>query len=658
MATPEEMKVSLEKQFLELLNQENSALEQSKKTLTNTLGVMGKLGVNQKTMEKGQKELSKLYREELQSRFKELDIQGKKYKLGEKVIKREKDKLRIFADNLAKTKVQEKVLTRITEQHKASLGAMKAETEVLRSQGKYMQAFLKDKLAAAKAKFTNEDGSKSFGKGATAGAGAAVAAKGLADNPRAALDAMGPWGMLAGIILDIIDGIRLTTGELKKADAATGNFAGSMDTARTESIALNNSMTSFATMGLNLKEVTKVYTELKDTGIKALGVVPLVGVALSETAENAIAFGLATKLGTGTVIKQFETLVRSFGISEKEASQKYADVFSVMSEAAEAGIEGIDDLMSTVTSLGDAFKDVGFNAMAIPNLVKQVGSTLAALGRPGGIDQINKVTEGIMGIAKASDGAKVFMAKLSGAQGGYYSSLFEAEQRKGGELPGAEGFDADKMIQMATATFQKVGGSISDPNQRRGMMENIAKNKMGMSKEVFQVMNQIMEGQIGVAAGKDQLDKIHEQAKETNMTSKGMFDILKDILIGMIAKPIVGIYSWLMSSPWSKATPAEKLKAQEMADAVAGKGNRGAGGASGVDAATRSMSGSINKAGIAVQGAGGKAGAGGSLNVTNNFDLSGPLKTRAQFDAKWKDASEQTWLAYLAKYKQAQDGSR
>jgi hypothetical protein len=170
---------------------------------------------------------------------------------------------------------------------------------------------------------------------------------------------------------------------------------------------------------------------------------------------------------------------------------------------------------------------------------------MEGMGRP--LANIQKVAQGIMGITKASEGWQVFMAKQAGGSGGYAQSLFQAQQRgPGGAVTGAGKFDAMKMIQMARGAIMQPTAGIGDAATKQLMVERMGK-QFGMDEETTQVFQKLSAGTISQDEAAMSLKSLHDAATKNNLDSKGMFDIIKGILIGIIAKPIVMIYQLLQS---------------------------------------------------------------------------------------------------------------
>lgn len=493
-----------------------------------------------------------LAREELKEEYKSLDIAKQMGVLTKNELMDKRKSLDLIA-NTTKELVKQKGLIDATgAAFDRILQKRKQDVELLTKQGKLGRAAFEQ----FKQSFQSSEAGGFKNNALSAG----KRANDVASDPKQLLSAMGPWGEIAKIIIEVIDGVRMMGAELHTASAESGGFADSVTRSRQESLSLYNSQITFAAKyGLEVKEVAKVYEDLKQTGIAALGVIPKTGVAMSELALDTLSFAKATNQSTAQIADQYAQMSRSFNISTGKLTDHYKKVFDVAAGAAELGIAKVSEMMQATFSLADSFKEVGINLDGVTKLVDGVAHAIKALGRPGGIDQIQKIASGILGITKASEGWQVFMAKMSGVGGGFAQTLFSAQQRKADfTLPGANDFDPAKTIDMFKNTLSRTTGGIADPATRQFMVETMGK-QVGMDTSTTQVFQKLMSGNLSKSQATSDLKKLHQAAIENNMSSKGMFDILRNILVGMIAKPIVYIWKLLAK------TDADKKRAGAMA---------------------------------------------------------------------------------------------
>jgi hypothetical protein len=479
---------------------------------------------------------------------------------GQGLAKADKAHLEAVRRQLESQRGMVSVTKQLSDINKANLAINKQQIDNLREQGKYIRANMKEWSQG----FRNPETGK-FSAGSTS-----QKVMETAQNPQAQLENLGgPWGMLIKFIIDTIDGIRKLRSELQAADAASGNFVKGMGEASKAAMNLKQSQMEFATQGLDVEQVADMYKALKATGIDALGAIsPTVG-KLSEMADAVNIFSKATGEGYDAVAGRFADFIRNFGIAKSDVKAKYFEILKTAEAVGQKGIMTTSKYMQSVMSLADAFKDVGVNVTDVNKVLSTVSTTMVKMGRPA--ENIQKVAQGIMGISKAGEGWKVFMAKMSGVQGGYAQSLFAAEQRGAGfDLTKAGKQDVGKMIAMARAAILQPTAGIGDTATRRLMIERMG-SQFGMDAETTQVFQKLSEGAISQEQAAGSIEKLREAAQKYNLDSKGMFDIIRNILTGLIAKPIIMIYRIL--SNW-KGSAADKKMAGDMDKAI----NKGAAG--------------------------------------------------------------------------------
>jgi uncharacterized protein YfiM (DUF2279 family) len=418
-----------------------------------------------------------------------------------------------------------------------------AQVALAKTEGKFLKAAMLENWNAIKDGVKSSSGKTSLAKGA-------AGAIDLAKDPGKMLDMMGPWGVILKMIIDVIDQARKLRGEFMAANSASGNFSNGLKSiakATRESANVMGSQTSFTTMGFSIEEVTDAYKALKSTGIESLGAV---GEGLNENAINVISFAKASGESMEVVAGRLADLRRNFGkATDGQASQAYFKVLKTGEAVAQSGAMKLGDYMQAVYSLSDAFKDVGGGVEDVNMILSSTTKIMQGMGVP--LGNIQKVAQGIIGISKASEGWKVFMAKQSGVQGGYAESLYSAEQRgQDFSVTKAGKFDAKKMIEMAQNAILKPTAGMQGAN-RQYMVEKMGK-QFGMDEETTQVFQKLAAGAISQDEAAGSLQDLHEAAAKNAMDAKGMFDIIRNILMGMIAKPIIAIWAWLSSDPAAK----------------------------------------------------------------------------------------------------------
>jgi len=521
------------------LDEINEGADEASQSLARTAEAFKAMGISMADVYAINQKQEKILKARLQNEKKALDLaikiaqaDGKESKGKLKSLELQKKQIGQYEDfskQISDTTAQIKRLTRAQE---AGSDARRLEIKKLEAEGKNVKAFfakMKDGIQSLK----NADGS--FNKGKVA-AGVVDAAS----NPKAIIGKMGVWGVLIEMIVDTIDGVRKMKGQMMEASAASGQFGKSMNIAKLEANALAKSQAEFAMQGLDVAQVADVYRELKETGIASLGVVNRIPGALSKSAKAAIAFSKASGESSKEVAERFASLQRNFGATQGTYEAQYSKILASAQRAAEDGVTTTSGYMQTVMSLGMAFTDVGVSISGVNSIVASVGKSMKELGRP--MANLQKVASGILGITKASEGWQVFMARMSGMQGGYAQTLFKQQQRgPGGALPKAGEMDPMQYVKAAKNMLLKPTAGIADQSTRQLMIERLG-SQMGMDAETTQIFQKMASGNIGTEEAGADMEKLWKEAKEANMSQKGMFDIIKNILMGLIAKPILWIY--------------------------------------------------------------------------------------------------------------------
>ena len=426
--------------------------------------------------------------------------------------------------------------------------AQRATLEGLQAQGKYMKAFLQDSKDAVMYQGKFHLG-KALGEGAKG-------VENIEQNVYAALD---PWGLLLKMIVDIVDGIRMTRSELQKASAPTGEFVKGLEAANEQSININQHVAGFMTQyGMAKDEVVELEKALKGTGFRDFGanIVDSDG-NIKQFAIDAQAMAKAGGIGIDALAGRYEDLRRSIlgtGASQEKVTQTYFTMFKQATLMAEKGIMKFDEYISTVMSLADAFRDVGMSIESVEQVTQSTARAMMNLHFP--MADVSKIAQQLMGATKsASEGWQVLIGKMNGMGGGYAQTLFGMQQRGAGmKMPGQNEFNGKQFIDQMGKTILKMTAGIGDMATKQLMTEKIG-GQMGLDAKTVEVLQELQSGGMSAEEAGVKMDQVHEAMKKNNLDSKGMFEILKTILVGLIAKPIVMIYDVVRRWSGSKADP-------------------------------------------------------------------------------------------------------
>lgn len=520
MAASDELK-KLAEQLLAL----QSAAQLADDSIASSINVLKKYATEQATVDAQTKKLS----DQIEARYaQEIELLNQNFKANDKLMVKEKQRLNelIKLDKLNAT--QGAVLKELNKTNQGRLQALREEALIAKGLGK--------NLSAAWLEFKDKFRNQSTGKVDAGHATAAVI--GVAQDPLGALTAIPGWGVLIKLIVDVFDKTRRLTGELSAASAAGGDFVGSMEKASKEAMTLSVAGVGLDTLGFSVDELAETFKTLKGTGIRAFGEM---SGALTTHAKAVIAYSKAAGESQEAVAQRMASLVRNFGVQAGDVEGTYTELIDSAIHAAKKGYTTTAGYMSMVQSLGEAFADTGVSILGVNKILSSVGSTMEKLGRP--MQNMQKIASGIMGITKAGEGWQVFMARMSGVQGGYAATLFKAQQRgPNGQLAKAGEMDPAKYVQMARNMLLKPTAGIADQSTRQLMIEKLG-SQMGMDTETTQVFQKMSAGKMGAGEAGTTLKKLWDESKKQNMSTKGMFDIIKNILTNLIALPVLGMYS-------------------------------------------------------------------------------------------------------------------
>jgi hypothetical protein len=509
----------------------NDEISKASKLTAMDFSLLQKLNKQASVLGAFEKELVANKKKSFEYEYKTLEAAKKIGAITEKIYDKEKSKL----DVLVKQRVE-------TDKIKSGWEIFDRTTSALKEQGKawnYIAANVRE--AYKNAFFDQKSGKMSVGQ---SGASAVNAA----NDPSAILNLLGPWGIILKQIIEIIDGVRVMTGELHKAAAASGSFATGFGKARGEAMALTDAQARLtASYGMTADEVSKIYQTMKATGIEALGAVRGFNTEMGDFAESAWMYAKATGEEISAVAERYADLIRNFGVPQKEVIGTYGSILESANKVAQLGITTTTKYMQAVFSLADSFADVGVNIQGVNKILYSTAGALKNLNFPAAM--LEKVAQGLMGVTRASEGWQVFMAKMAGVQGGYTSALFSAQQRgAGGMMPGGGEFDITKTFEMMkSALFKPTSGLSGDVKQL--MIERMG-SQYGMDPRTTQVFQKLATGGLSEGGAFKQFKDLQKAAKEQQMSTKGMFDIIKNILVGIIGKAVVAIWQLLAKSPF------------------------------------------------------------------------------------------------------------
>jgi len=379
-----------------------------------------------------------------------------------------------------------------------------------------------------------------------AGKAMGAIAGGAKDIEANTIAALGPWGQIVKMIVDVIDGVRQTRSELTKAAADTYSFADAYGAANRESINTNKNVAELMVRyGRSKDEVIGLTKALKSSGFRDFGadVVSADG-HLNDFAKNALGMADATGQSIDALVGQYAAVRRTFmdiKSSPEAVAKAYKGMYAQGKALANQGL-GIkpSEWTAQVMGLGDAFSSVGMSMKSIGDVA---GTVTRAIGRMGyAIKDSAKITQQLLGAVNAtSDGWKVLIGQQSGMGGGFAETLFGMQQRGANmKMPGAGGFDAATFVKQMGGAIQKLTGGIGGASGQY-VTEQVTKS-MGLDAQSTAVLQELQNGTISQEEAEVSMNKIADAAKEAAKDSKGMFEILKTILIGMIAKPIIMIY--------------------------------------------------------------------------------------------------------------------
>jgi hypothetical protein len=263
------------------------------------------------------------------------------------------------------------------------------------------------------------------------------------------------------------------------------------------------------------------------------------------------------------VIAQFAEMTRLNGLSTTALRGNYMELMGDAKKVAGTMRATTTETMQAIFSLDAQFSDMGINIQSIGDVIGGVAQAFKELQMGGTIKDFQEVASQILGISKASEGALVMMGKMNGMTGSFAKILFEVQGRdpKTGAITQNSKSAFDNFSKMSTemdAITTRMGGD----QQTKTMM------RMKMMKDMFHFDDKgasaaiklwqdykasdgkLSKGNIGAS-----FDKMREAAQEEQMNSKGMFDIIRELLMGFIAKPIIAI--WKLIAHWQNDSAGE-----------------------------------------------------------------------------------------------------
>jgi len=456
----------------------------------------------------------------------------------------ERQRLKTLIDGTMHIEKQEALIKKVGAAWDIVSAKRANDVELLKKQGKIAQAAAQEIANSFKSQGPGAQNA------AHAAASGAVKVHGAMDDPASMLEALGPWGILVKIIADVIDGARIMGAALHRAGAESGNFVKGYGTAAAEAMKITYQQTDLMwKYGMSTEEVSNLYQDLKNTGVGALGVVPKIGDALSETALNTMAFAKASGQTSAQVAGQMAMLTRLSKTSVVNLGTAYDKIFSMAERVAQAGVAGMSETIQATFSMAQQFSDIGMSISGISDVIDGVAGSIKRLGQGGGIENLTRISQGILGLSKAGEGWQSFMGQMSGLGGDFLTNLFRSQQRGPDMMnhaSGAGSVDPIKNLEMFQRTMQQTAGKSVNPMQGQLIAEHMAA-AMGIDRQTADIMLKMNPKEMRGAKGQEELKKIQQAAEDNNMSSKGMFDILRAILIGLIAKPLMWIWKHFAS---------------------------------------------------------------------------------------------------------------
>ena len=591
--------------------------------------------------------LKNLVAEEFSSEQASLSLMKEMGILEGKQLKMAQDALNLSIKETTNLKAQRAEIDATAAAFERTLKGRQQDVELLRSQGKLIRANTQEYLNQFK---VQGQGATHIGR-AVGTVGAEVATR--AQDPASMLSALGPWGVILKMIVDIIDGLRAMTSTMSQANAASGNFIKGFKSAGDEAAQIMSQQTEMMyNYGLTTEEVGEIYKGLKDTGLQALGTIPKTGSAMSGVADSVFAFAKATGQTYDQVSTQFAELTRTNGVATSEIRKSYMEVFNVAEKAGQAGVASATQVMQSIFAMDQQFASVGANVKGISDIVSGLTDILSSSKIAGGIEQLNKVSQGIIGISSASDGMLVMLGKMGGMSG-TFSQVWEKMKginpTTGYIEKGAQPIQQNLM--MFGSLMDKISTMAGGGSQGRYTADTFAQKNFGMdinttqaARDLYAKMKNAAPGSMDQKQAQKKFEDMLATAKKTQLDSKGMFEILKNILVGLIAKPIIAI--WGIATKFGGDKAAQQRYATGVDNIIKKKTDNGM---------NFLLDDQISKAATARKKAGVHFGANGQVVVHNNVTANGQLSP-AQIAAAGK-AAQQGTVQLLQKQQKANTGS-
>lgn len=520
------------------------------------LEIIMKIGNEKRKQEEISGNTDRILREQVINTEKQLDILKKHYGLSEKEAKSYINQLKSNQELVKNFQMQKRA-------KETMVSLLKQEGEVLRQNGKHALAYFKDLQAWRKeigkagqigfaGQKTNEvlksattdpiggmreAGQKGITKGAEIFGGANAAA------------AAGPWAMvlseLVKIFIEMLDVTRHVESDFRKASASMGKFGKDLVEWNTLSSDIVKNQAELTTkFGMDAKEFSQAFGSIIKTG--AFGEIS----KKFEDAKESVSGLLTVSMTTGRSIDEVSSSLAvqkreftSFGKTFNDIMNDQMAVSGFASKVAQTGIMTSNSFIKTIESLGSQFGDLNLNFVKTGSLVGYFTVGLSKLGVTA--STMGKITNELVGsIKNTSEGWKALIGSLSGFnKGGYTSALFGAEQRgAGGNLLGRS-FDTSTWLKQVMGVLNKATTGMS-PANRQLMTEKLGKN-MGLSEQTVQSMQKLLGGGLSASQAQKEIKNMAEEAEKTNQLSKDLNDLLKQLIMGWIYKPLMAIWSVL-----------------------------------------------------------------------------------------------------------------
>ena len=416
-----------------------------------------------------------------------------------------------------------------------AVAPLKEEAELLKKQGGLL-----DNLKAKQLELNALR--KEKGAGHTVGT-VAAGAVGLAQDPSKIYDVMGPWGQVLKVIVSIIDGVRNMAGGFLNASAAAGQFGKAADASFSlaEDVQ-SHSADTLLKFGMDAEHVGKNLTALMNTGLFKASELQKNFANVAMTME---VFSKATGQSLEQVAGQIAELKRNFTLT-KDAGEEYTDMIGDAQKVAEAGIMTVGEYMQKITGLGKAFAGAGFEASKTSKFLADMSLNFKKMGASA--ELINQMTTSIVQANNASQEWKAMFGAIGGgATGGFMGALKRFEQRGPGMSLIGRHVDASQQAGDMARTFAIL--TRGQNTEMATLMSQQMAQQANMTPEAGEALMKLAKGGFKTDSPETKASwkSLVEETKSSNIWSKDLMELLKQILLGVLGKIIIGIWKAVQS---------------------------------------------------------------------------------------------------------------